>query len=133
MQVNGSCVLAGIIGVVFLANPFHALAVGRNHSGIYGNVRYIAKADDYVGARIEVRQSTATKVVFQLCEGSCSEPQTYTAKIEGDRISFGYMVIWSASNGNHGADDVVVSGRFVKRGLMLKVGEAEAELLPRSK
>lgn len=99
------------------------------HAGLYDNVRYIAEADDYVGARITVRTGPRPTVEFENCMGVCSDPEVFPAKIEGDRLSFTYVMQSVDQDGRPSPHSYPVTGRFVRGGLILKVGYGEPEKL----
>jgi len=122
-----------LTGALSLAMGSTATAARSSHSGHYENIRYIGEADDYVGARIEVREGDRPTVDFELCEGWCNGSEIFPATIDGDRITFTYQSRWRTQDGREGADSIRVSGRFVRQGLMLKIGDAPAELLRRRK
>jgi len=109
--------------------PVSAWSVKPDRSGFYDNLRYIAEADDYVGARLDVRDGANPTVEFELCEGWCNGAEAFPATIEGDRIRFTYLFRKISADGVPSADPIPVSGRFVRRGVMLKIGDARPELL----
>jgi hypothetical protein len=108
-----------------------AHAATARHAGLYNNIRYIEEADDYVGARIDVRPGPNPTVEFELCEGWCNGSEVFPAKIDGDRITFTYLSRWVSSDGGEGAHSISMTGRFVRRGLWLRIGDAPPELLRR--
>ncbi len=125
LRVFAIVLLCGIAGAT------NVDAAGPRHGGHYNNVRYIEEADDYVGARINVREGPRPTVEFELCEGWCNGSEVFPAKIDGDRISFTYLARWVSENGRKGADSIPVTGRFVRQGLLLKIGDQPPELLRR--
>ena len=130
MNLVRLCVVAIVLSCVTgLAANVNAAAPHR--SGHYNNRRYIEEADDYVGARIDVREGPSPTVEFELCEGWCNGSEVFPAKIDGDSISFTYLSRWVSSDGHKSADSIPVTGRFVRRGLLLKIGDAPPELLRR--
>jgi len=112
--------------VVFAAASAHA---APDHAGRYDNLRYIDEADDYVGARLTVKTGPRPTVDFELCEGWCNGSQVFPAKIEGDRLSFTYVIQSVDQNGRPSPHSLPVTGRFVKGGLILKIGDGEPEKL----
>ncbi|WP_419317343.1 hypothetical protein ACN2C7_12750 [Caulobacter sp. ErkDOM-E] len=120
-----------VLGIVILLTvlPATAWSGKGNRSGFYDNLRYIDEADDYVGARLDVRDGPNPTVEFELCEGWCNGAEVFPARILGDQIQFTYLSRWIDQAGAAGADAIPVSGRFVRRGVMLKVGDAPPELL----
>jgi hypothetical protein len=103
------------------------------HGGLYDSVWISTLTGDQGGVRIRVDDGPSPTVDFELCEGWCNGSEVFPAKIDGDRITFIYMSRWVSESGAPGADSIPVSGRFVRGGLMLKIGDAPPELVPRAK
>ena len=103
------------------------------HGGLYDSVRVSAVTGDQGGVRIRVNDGASPTVDFELCEGWCNGSEVFPAKIDGDRITFTYLSRWVSEGGRPGADSISVSGRFVRDGLMLKIGDVPPELVRRAK
>lgn len=105
------------------------VAAQPDHSGYYTNLRYIPGADDYVGIRLDVRQGASSTVEFEVCEGWCNGAETYPANIAGDRIAFTYRQRLNDGFGHETVVQVPVTGRFERRGVVVKVGDQPPERL----
>ncbi|WP_145998389.1 hypothetical protein [Caulobacter flavus] len=119
--------------LMLVAGTAHAAPDRAGHAGHYDNVRYIAEADDYVGARVTVRTGAQPSVVFENCMGVCSDPEVLPARIEADRLSFTYVMRSVDQDGRPAPHSYPVTGRFVRGGLILKIGEGEPEKLRKRK
>ena len=103
------------------------------HGGLYDSVRISTVTGDQGGVRIRVYDGPSPTVDFELCEGWCNGSEVFPAKIDGDRLTFTYVSRWVSEGGAPGADSIRVSGRFVRDGLMLKIGDAPPELVRRAR
>jgi hypothetical protein len=106
-----------------------AIAASPNHSGFYKHLVHIEEADDYVGAQIQVMDGPKPRVRFELCEGWCNGAHVFPARIDGDRINFVLVENLTDSEGRKSVSQMPVSGRFTKRGLVLRVNGGPPELL----
>jgi hypothetical protein len=123
-----------VIALSAVCGPSLAAGAAKvDRSGSYDNVRYIEVADDYVGVRAEVRDGPRPTVDFEVCEGWCNGSEVFPATITGDRISFTYMQRSVDVDGRKSTESIAVTGRFVRRGLLLKIGEGDEELLPKAR
>ena len=119
-----------------------AWAAGPSHSGYFDSVRVSAETGDEGGIRIQVNDGPSPTVDFALCEGACHDPLRFPAKIEGDRISFVFVEpLFDMKGAKAGESRAKVEGRFVSRGLLLKMDFLDSpgddsnayELIPRRK
>ena len=117
------------LAIILAAVPAAGWSAKPDRSGFYDNLRYIAEADDYVGVRLDVRDGPQPAGEFELCEGWCNGSDVFPARMDGSTISFVYQSRRVSENGQAGSDPVAVSGRFVRRGIWLKIGDAPAEFL----
>ncbi|WP_165188184.1 hypothetical protein [Caulobacter soli] len=102
-----------------------AAAKPSGHSGVYDNIRSFEETGDIVGARVEVFDGPKPYAVVRICEGECPEPAKVPATITGDTIAFTYILPSNPPATLH------VTGRFTRRGLMLRTGLDEGEQLLR--
>jgi len=114
-------VLAGVL----ILGLTTAAAKPRGHSGVYDNTTSIEETGDVVGARVEVFDGPKPYAVVRICEGECPEAAKVPATIKGDTIAFTYILPSNPPATLH------VTGRFTRRGLVLRTGLDEKEQLLR--
>jgi hypothetical protein len=108
------------LSVVTLAQPGSAAPSARG--GLYENVRISSETGDESGVRIRVNDGPSPTVDFTLCEGACLDMERFPVKIDGDRLSFVYVERNTDLAGNPVSETrAKIEGRFVRRGLMVKV------------
>lgn len=129
--ILATCLLAG-----------SALAASPSRSGYFDSVRVSPETGDEGGIRIQVNDGPSPTVDFVLCEGSCHDYLRFPAKIEGDRLTFTYSEpLFDVKGVKSGETRAKVEGRFVSRGLLLKMDFLESshdnnnpyQLIPRRK
>ena len=99
-----------------------AWAASPSRSGFFDSVRVSAETGDEGGIRIQVNDGPSPTVDFALCEGACHEPLRFPAKIEGDRLTFLFVEpLLDMKGAKTGETRAKVEGRFVARGLMLRM------------
>jgi len=99
-----------------------AFAAAPSRSGLYDNVQISNVTGDQGGVRIRVNEGPSPTVDFELCEGGCVGLHRFPAKIEGDHLSFVYVEHYTDAQGRPaGETRARVDGRFVAKGLMLKI------------
>lgn len=109
--ILASCVLATSAG-----------AASPSRSGYFDSVRVSAETGDEGGIQIQVNDGPSPTVDVSLCEGACHDPIRFPAKIKGDRISFLYVEpLFDLKGAKAGETRAKVEGRFVSRGLLLKM------------
>ncbi len=81
-----------VLSIALVTKPVAGAGVRPPLSGVYGNVRYIAEADDDVGEEIAIHADDAHPwVEITICEGACNSLSRASAVIEGNRVSFNYV------------------------------------------
>jgi hypothetical protein len=103
-----------------------ALAAGSatagDRGGLYDSVQISTVTGDEGGIRLQVNDGPSPTVDFTLCEGACLASHRFPAKIEGDRLTFVYVEANTDVQGRPaGETRALVEGRFVPKGLMLKI------------
>jgi hypothetical protein len=108
-----------------------AAQAAPERAGYYENLRYITEVDDYVGVRMTVSTGPAPSVDFELCQGWCNGSEVFPAVIDGDRIAFTYVSRGETRDGQVVTHATPVTGRFVRGGVILTIGDGEPEKLRR--
>jgi hypothetical protein len=115
-----------ILAALSVATSTMAFAANPDRSGLYEDVRISEVTGDEGGVRIRVNDGPSPTVDFALCEGSCLTPLRFPAEIAGDRLSFTYVERATDLQGRPGDETRArVEGRFVPKGLLLKIDFAD--------